>query len=179
MGLRGFQLGVPEMRGLSVQSVRSRPAKVGEAAPFLRPGHWSFAEFIAPIRRFLDTDIALLLATLSILTGSLVTTGVPTKLGAIFDVIAAVIDVGGVISPNTAAKNAKKCPASRWRLAARRHDPRIDAGLYEWRRDHDRDQDIDWRRRQAAAEHDAEDERHPHHGGHVDAGAASTSSANN
>ncbi len=59
------------------------------AAPLLRPGHWSFAAFIAPIRRFLDsymemiTDIALLLATLSILTGSLVITGVPTKLGAL------------------------------------------------------------------------------------------------
>jgi TRAP transporter 4TM/12TM fusion protein len=57
--------------------------------PLLRPGQWSFAAFIAPIRRFLDsymemmTDIALLLATLSILTGSLVITGVPTKLGAL------------------------------------------------------------------------------------------------
>ncbi len=58
-------------------------------APLLRPGQWSFAKFITPLHRFLDsymemiTDIALLLATLSILTGSLVITGVPTKLGAL------------------------------------------------------------------------------------------------
>ncbi len=58
-------------------------------APLLRPGQWSFAKFMAPLHRFLDsymemiTDIALLLATLSILTGSLVITGVPTKLGAL------------------------------------------------------------------------------------------------
>jgi TRAP-type uncharacterized transport system fused permease subunit len=49
----------------------------------------SFAAFIAPVHKFLDSytemivDITLLLATLSILTGSLVITGVPTKLGAL------------------------------------------------------------------------------------------------
>ena len=53
------------------------------------PGPWSFAAFIAPIRRFLDSyiemtaDLTLLLATLAIMTGALVITGVPTKLGAI------------------------------------------------------------------------------------------------
>ncbi len=58
-------------------------------APSLRPGRWSFAEFIRPIRRFLDsyiemiTDIALLLATLAIMTGALVITGVPVKLGSL------------------------------------------------------------------------------------------------
>jgi TRAP transporter 4TM/12TM fusion protein len=58
-------------------------------APLLRPGHWSFREFIAPLRRVLDSyidmisDIALLLATLSIMTGALVITGVPTKLGSL------------------------------------------------------------------------------------------------
>jgi TRAP transporter 4TM/12TM fusion protein len=52
-------------------------------------GSWSFREFIAPLRRVLDsyidmiTDIALLLATLSIMTGALVITGVPTKLGSL------------------------------------------------------------------------------------------------
>ncbi|MGH6726340.1 MAG: TRAP transporter permease [Pseudolabrys sp.] len=56
-------------------------------ASLLRPGHWSFAEFIKPIRRVLDSyiemisDISMLLATLAILTGALVITGVPTKLG--------------------------------------------------------------------------------------------------
>ena len=57
--------------------------------PLLRPGHWSIDEFVAPLRRFLDsyvdmiTDIALLLATLSIMTGALVITGVPTKIGTL------------------------------------------------------------------------------------------------
>jgi TRAP transporter 4TM/12TM fusion protein len=52
-------------------------------------GHWSFREFLAPLRRVLDsyidmiTDITLLLATLSIMTGALVITGVPTKLGSL------------------------------------------------------------------------------------------------
>lgn len=55
----------------------------------LRPGQWSLRAFIAPIRNFLDcyidmiTDIALLLATLSVMTGALVITGVPTKLGSL------------------------------------------------------------------------------------------------
>lgn len=59
-------------------------------------GQWSFAEFIAPLRRFLDsyidmiTDIALLLATLSIMTGALVITGVPTKLGSLL------VDAAGI-----------------------------------------------------------------------------------
>jgi TRAP transporter 4TM/12TM fusion protein len=59
------------------------------AAPFLRPGHWSLREFIAPLKRFLESyidmisDISLLLATLAILTGALVITGVPVKLGAL------------------------------------------------------------------------------------------------
>ena len=50
---------------------------------------WSFAEFIRPIRKFIDSytemtaDLTLLLATLAIMTGALVITGVPTKLGAI------------------------------------------------------------------------------------------------
>ena len=53
------------------------------------PGRWSFAAFIAPLRSFLDAytemtaDLTLLLATLSIMTGALVITGVPTKLGAL------------------------------------------------------------------------------------------------
>jgi TRAP transporter 4TM/12TM fusion protein len=52
-------------------------------------GQWSLRAFIEPLQRFLDsyidmiTDIALLLATLSIMTGALVITGVPTKLGTL------------------------------------------------------------------------------------------------
>jgi TRAP transporter 4TM/12TM fusion protein len=50
---------------------------------------WSFAEFIRPVRKSLNTytemtaDLTLLLATLSIMTGALVITGVPTKLGSL------------------------------------------------------------------------------------------------
>jgi TRAP transporter 4TM/12TM fusion protein len=56
----------------------------------------SLEKFIAPLRAFLDAymdmicDLALLLATLSIMTGALVITGVPTKLGALL------IAAGGV-----------------------------------------------------------------------------------
>jgi TRAP transporter 4TM/12TM fusion protein len=58
--------------------------------------NWSFHEFVSPLRRVLDsyidmiTDIALLLATLSVMTGALVITGVPTKLGALL------VDAAGV-----------------------------------------------------------------------------------
>ena len=55
--------------------------------------------------------------------------------------IAAVIDVGGVSSPNTADEEGEKV-----------HHPWIDADLDEGGRDHDRDQDIGRRRRQAHAE---------------------------
>lgn len=57
--------------------------------PLLGPGRWSFNAFIRPIRKFLDSytemtsDLTLLLATLAIMTGALVITGVPTKLGAL------------------------------------------------------------------------------------------------
>ncbi len=55
----------------------------------LLPGQWSFGKFIAPLRKFLESytemtaDLTLLLATLAIMTGALVITGVPTKLGAL------------------------------------------------------------------------------------------------
>ena len=58
-------------------------------APLVGSGRWSLRAFVAPLRGFLDsyidmiTDITLLLATLSIMTGVLVITGVPTKLGAL------------------------------------------------------------------------------------------------
>lgn len=55
----------------------------------LAPGRWSFKDFIDPIKGFLESftemtaDLTLLLATLSIMTGALVITGVPTKLGSL------------------------------------------------------------------------------------------------
>ena len=65
-------------------------------APLLRPGQWSWRAFFAPLERFLDSyidmisDIALLLATLAIMTGAMVITGVPTKLGTLL------VDAAGV-----------------------------------------------------------------------------------
>jgi TRAP transporter 4TM/12TM fusion protein len=58
-------------------------------ADLIRTREWTFAKFIKPIRIFLDgymdmvCDLALLLATLSIMTAALVITGVPTKLGSL------------------------------------------------------------------------------------------------
>jgi TRAP-type uncharacterized transport system fused permease subunit len=58
-------------------------------ASLMATRQWSFRKFIAPLQRVLDsyidmiTDISLLLATLSIMTGALVITGVPTKLGSL------------------------------------------------------------------------------------------------
>jgi TRAP transporter 4TM/12TM fusion protein len=58
-------------------------------AILLNGREYSVAGLLAPLKGFLDsyidmiTDIALLLATLSILAGALVITGVPTKLGAL------------------------------------------------------------------------------------------------
>jgi TRAP-type uncharacterized transport system fused permease subunit len=58
-------------------------------ALLLRSGRRHFAEFVAPLRKFLDAyvemtaDLTLLLATLAIMTGALVITGVPTKLGSL------------------------------------------------------------------------------------------------
>ena len=71
--------------------------------PLLRPGRWSWRKFIAPLQRFIDsyidmiTDIALLLATLSIMTGALVITGVPTKLGTLLVEAAGVNMIGMVL----------------------------------------------------------------------------------
>ena len=69
---------------------------VVHAVFLLAESRWSLAEFIGPLRRFLDSyiemtsDLTLLLATLAIMTGALVITGVPTKLGAML------IDLAGV-----------------------------------------------------------------------------------
>jgi TRAP transporter 4TM/12TM fusion protein len=65
-------------------------------AGLIASGQWSPRAFIAPLKNFLDsyidmiTDITLLLATLSIMTGALVITGVPTKLGSLL------VDAAGV-----------------------------------------------------------------------------------
>jgi len=54
-----------------------------------RPPGWSWRALVAPLGRLIDNfasmtaDLTLLLATLSIMTGALVITGVPTKVGAL------------------------------------------------------------------------------------------------
>ena len=72
------------------------------AADLLHTRHWSAARFLAPLRIFLDSymdmicDLALLLATLSIMTGALVITGVPTKLGSLL-IVAAGVNLGAMV----------------------------------------------------------------------------------
>jgi TRAP transporter 4TM/12TM fusion protein len=65
-------------------------------ALLIASGQWSLRAFLDPLQRFLDSyiemisDISMLLATLSIMAGALVITGVPTKLGALL------VDAAGV-----------------------------------------------------------------------------------
>jgi TRAP transporter 4TM/12TM fusion protein len=77
----------PQFAALDMFVVIGGAMLIVHVAALLQPGQWSFAEFIKPLKAFLDSyidmisDIALLLATLSIMAGALVVTGVPTKLG--------------------------------------------------------------------------------------------------
>lgn len=96
VGLMGGLNMAPQFAALYVFIVVAVFLLVLNSVPLLRPGQWSFKEFIEPVRRFLNSyvemtaDLTLLLATLAIMTGALVITGVPTKLGAIL------IDLAGV-----------------------------------------------------------------------------------
>lgn len=64
---------------------------------------WSLTELVKPLKEFLDSfidmisDLTLLLATLSIMAGTLVITGVPTKLGLLL-VQAAGIDLAAMVA---------------------------------------------------------------------------------
>jgi TRAP transporter 4TM/12TM fusion protein len=77
----------PQFAALDMFCVIGTALLLVHLVPLLRPTRWSLAEFIEPLKRFLDayidmvTDLTLLLATLSIMAGTLVITGVPTKLG--------------------------------------------------------------------------------------------------
>ncbi|MGA7489635.1 MAG: TRAP transporter fused permease subunit [Xanthobacteraceae bacterium] len=91
-GLIGLMAAIhlaPMFAALYVFMVVGAALFVVNSAALLGPGRWSFSAFIKPIRRFVDaytemvSDLALLLATLSIMTGALVITGVPTKLGTL------------------------------------------------------------------------------------------------
>ena len=98
--------------------------------PLLRPGRWSFAEFITPIRKFLDayiemtSDLTLLLATLAIMTGALVITGVPTKLGAIL-IEAAGVNLAAMVAAGLhLRRDARHRPAAGADLHPGRHRDR-------------------------------------------------------
>jgi TRAP transporter 4TM/12TM fusion protein len=62
---------------------------VSHLASLVRSGSRALRDYTAPLARFVDTfasmtaDLTLLLATLSIMTGAFVITGVPTKIGAL------------------------------------------------------------------------------------------------
>ncbi len=77
----------PQFAALDMFCVVGAGMLLFHVVALLRPGQWSFAEFVKPLKSFLDsftdmiTDLTLLLATLSIMAGALVITGVPTKLG--------------------------------------------------------------------------------------------------
>ena len=77
----------PQFAALDMFCVVGAGMLLFHVVALLRPGQWSFAEFVKPLKSFLNsftdmiTDLTLLLATLSIMAGALVITGVPTKLG--------------------------------------------------------------------------------------------------
>jgi TRAP transporter 4TM/12TM fusion protein len=87
VGLMAALYLAPQFAALDMFCVIGAAMLTVHVVPLLRPNHWSLAEFIKPLKSFLDsfidmlTDITLLLATLSIMAGALVITGVPTKLG--------------------------------------------------------------------------------------------------
>jgi TRAP transporter 4TM/12TM fusion protein len=89
VGLMGVYHMAPMFAALYVFMVVGGALFLLNLIPLLGPGRWSFKEFIDPLKGFLNAftemtaDLTLLLATLSIMTGALVITGVPTKLGSL------------------------------------------------------------------------------------------------
>jgi len=103
VGLMAVLYLAPQFAALDMFVVIGAAMLVVHIVPLLRPGHWSLQRFLEPLKRFLDsyidmlTDITLLLATLSIMAGTLVITGVPTKLGFLL-VEAAGINVAAMVA---------------------------------------------------------------------------------
>ena len=87
VGLMAALFLAPQFAALDMFCIVGSGMLIFHVVTLLRPGQWSFAEFVKPLKSFLDsftdmiTDLTLLLATLSIMAGALVITGVPTKLG--------------------------------------------------------------------------------------------------
>ena len=89
VGLMGVHHMAPMFAALYVFMVVGGALFFVNLIPLLGPGRWSLKDFIDPLKGFLNAftemtaDLTLLLATLSIMTGALVITGVPTKLGSL------------------------------------------------------------------------------------------------
>ena len=96
VGLMAVLYLAPQFAALDMFVVVGAAMLIVHVAPLLRPGHWSLRRLLEPLKRFLNsyidmlTDITLLLATLSIMAGALVITGVPTKLGFLL------VEAGGI-----------------------------------------------------------------------------------
>lgn len=96
MGLMGIVHLAPMFAALYVFVGAAAVLVVLHSLAMARDHGWSLRGLLAPIKRLIDhfaemtSDLTLLLATLSIMTGALVITGVPTKIGAIL------IDMAGI-----------------------------------------------------------------------------------
>jgi TRAP transporter 4TM/12TM fusion protein len=102
VGLMAALYLAPQFAALDMFCVVGVAMLVAHLVFLLQPGQWSLAAFVKPLKGFLDsfidmlTDLSLLLATLSIMAGTLVITGVPTKLGFLL-VEAAGVNVAAMV----------------------------------------------------------------------------------
>jgi TRAP transporter 4TM/12TM fusion protein len=96
VGLMAALYLAPQFAALDMFCIVGAAMLIFHVAWLFGTGQWSLAEFVKPLKNFLDsfidmiTDLTLLLATLSIMAGALVITGVPTKLGLLL------VDAAGV-----------------------------------------------------------------------------------
>jgi TRAP transporter 4TM/12TM fusion protein len=87
LGLMAALFLAPQFAALDMFCIVGVAMLIFHVAWLLGTGEWSLEEFLKPLKSFLDSfidmiaDLTLLLATLSIMAGTLVITGVPTKLG--------------------------------------------------------------------------------------------------
>ncbi len=103
IGLMAALFLAPQFAALDMFCIVGAGMLIFHVAWLLGANEWSLDEFIKPLKNFLDsfidmiTDLTLLLATLSIMAGTLVITGVPTKLGLLL-VQAAGINLAAMVS---------------------------------------------------------------------------------
>ena len=92
----------PQFAALDMFCIIGTAMLIAHVALLLHDRTFTLAEFFKPLKAFLDsfidmlTDLSLLLATLSIMAGTLVITGVPTKLGFLL-VEAAGVNVAAMV----------------------------------------------------------------------------------